>query len=438
MRLMSTIAALLALSAWSAEPEVNYDETKVPTYTLEDPLVFADGTKLKSATEWPKRRAEILDIFAREMYGAEPPKPETVVTECVESGTTLASLAVREQIRMWFREDRTGPYIDWLVVRPRHAAGPVPVVISLNYYGNHEFLTDKEVRLPHGWLANEKAKGIVDHKSVESLRGRHRRTDCRTPFPVDMILSRGYAFMTASYADVSPDPVWKVDDMEKLPYTGVFELWGARDESRTDNITALGAWAWALSRGLDYIGTASALDEKRVVVTGCSRLGKAALLAAARDERFAVCVVNQTGKGGVPLNKRFYGENVRTEIRMFPHWFCKAYRKYVDNERTMPFDQHLLLSAIAPRPLLVQGFNKPWFDPKGEYLSCKAASPVWEFLGRAGLPDGGEPADFSTEAIGRCLGYVRRPGQHGISGWDWKWLLDFADRAFGAIPTTHP
>ena len=408
---------------------VSYDESKIPPYTLEDPLAFADGTKLKDASEWPKRRAEILGIFAREMYGAEPPKPEAVVTETIESGTTLATLAVREQVRMWFRKDRTGPYIDWLIVRPRHATGPVPVVMHLNYYGNHEFLTDSEVRLPHGWMQNEKDKGITAHRSVESLRGRLRRTDCRTPFPVDMILSRGYAFMTACYADISPDPDWIVDDLEKLPYTGVFELWGPRDESRTDNPTALGAWAWALSRGLDYIETDAALNAKRVVVTGCSRLGKAALLAAARDERFAVCVPNQTGKGGVPLNKHFYGENVSTETMMFPHWFCKAYRKYIDNERAMPFDQHLLLAAIAPRPLLVQGFNRTWFDPRGEYLAVKAAAPAWEFLGKPGIPRGGEPMDFSRAAVGPCLGYVRRPGQHGISGWDWKWLLDFADRA---------
>ena len=430
MRLVAMIFGCVVVSGWAAESDVNYDESKVAPYTLEDPLSFADGTKLKSAAEWPKRRAEILGIFAREMYGVEPPKPETVVTECIESGKTLASLAVREQVRMWFRDDRSGPYIDWLIVRPRYVAGPVPVVISLNYYGNHEFLTDKEVRLPHGWMPNEKEKGITENRSVESLRGRLRRTDCRTPFPVDMILSRGYAFMTACYADVSPDPVWRRDDMEKLPYTGVFELWGSRDESRADNITALGAWAWALSRGLDGIEKHSALDAKRVVVTGCSRLGKTALLAAARDERFAVCVANQTGKGGVPLNKRFYGENVRTEIKMFPHWFCKAYRRYIDNEKAMPFDQHLLLAAVAPRPLLVQGYEKAWFDPKGEYLSCRAASPAWKFLGRPGLPECGEPAYFATEAIGPCLGYVCRRGEHGISGWDWKWMLDFADRAF--------
>ena len=95
----------------------------------------------------------------------------------------------------------------------------------------------------------------------------------------------------------------------------------------------------------------------------------------------------------------------------------------------MPFDQHLLLSCVAPRPLLIEGFNNPWFDTYGEFLSLKAASPVWEFLGASGLPDVAWPEENATDAIGRDLGYVRRHGSHGISAQDWTWMLDFADRA---------
>ena len=412
---------------------VNYDESKVGPYTLEDPLTFADGTKLKTPAEWPKRRAEILGIFAREMYGVEPPRPEAVVTETFESGETLAGLGVREQVRMWFKADKSGPHVDWLVVRPSMAKGPVPVIIQLNYYGNHEFLTDEEVIVSDGWLADGEDGIVKIEKNCTSgkTRGRLRRTDQRYSFPVEELLARGYAFMTAAYGEIAIDPDYKEHDMETLPYSrGLFLLWGERDESRTDNPTALGAWAWAISRAVDYAGRSDALDAKRVVVTGCSRLGKAALLAAARDERIAVCVPNQTGNGGVPLAKRDFGENVYREIEMFPHWFCKAYRKYVDNEQAMKFDQHLLLASIAPRALLVQGFTKPWFDPKGEWLSCCAASPAWEFLGLPGLPKVEEPECFSTVAIGPRLGYVRRTGQHGISGWDWNWLLDFADGVF--------
>ena len=125
------------------------------------------------------------------------------------------------------------------------------------------------------------------------------------------------------------------------------------------------------------IGEMPELDASRIVLTGSSRLGKAALLASAFDTRFAVTVINQSGGGGVPLSKRNFGETVASEVIKFPHWFCRAYDKYAGEEKKMPFDQHLLLSCVAPRPLLIEGFNNPWFDTCGEFLSLKGASPVW-------------------------------------------------------------
>lgn len=180
-------------------------------------------------------------------------------------------------------------------------------------------------------------------------------------------------------------------------------------------------------RGMDMIERDSQLDASRVILTGYSRLGKAALLAGAFDERFPVVVPVQTGGGGVPLAKRNFGENITTETRAFTHWYCKAYRKYAGHEDEMPFDQHLLLACIAPRALLVEGFDQAWFDTKGEFLSVQAASPVWEKFCGDGLPRVEWPADFDTSAIGSRLGYVHRTQEHGISAWDWTWMMDFGD-----------
>ena len=118
---------------------------------------------------------------------------------------------------------------------------------------------------------------------------------------------------------------------------------------------------------------------------------------------------------------------------MFSHWYCKAYEKYKTNPaQLLPFDQPLLVAAIAPRYLLVQGFSSsPWMDPEGEYLACKAASPVWDFLGKSGMPGNAYPDDYDTGCIGKYLGYVRRSEAHGLSAYDWHWLLTFASRAFG-------
>ena len=231
---------------------VNYDESKVPPYKLEDPLSFADGTKLRSPAEWPRRRNEILGIFAREMYGQPPPPPETVVAETVEEGVALAGFAVRRQVRMWFRKDRSGPHLDWLILMPRHLKGPFPLLMGLNYQGNHSLMRDPKVLIPaNTWLQSIK----TGHKPVEARRGYRSDPDGGSIFPADMVLARGYAVMTACYGQVSPDPRFNDPDPANRPharaYQGVFDLWGQRDESRTDDISSFGAWAWALSRGLD-------------------------------------------------------------------------------------------------------------------------------------------------------------------------------------------
>ena len=404
----------------------NYDKSKIAPYDLEDPLTFADGRKLDGPDEWPVRRTEILKIFAENMFGQEPPPPEAVELEKFEEGETCGGFGLRQQYRMWFREDRTGPAVDWLVILPQKAKGPVPVFMLLNYQGNHQFLSDPQIRMPEGvWIRFAK-----DFKADPSTRGifeRQNGPEC--VFPASMILARGYGVMTACYAQVSPDPC---GHPEISAWSGAFDLWPKRNESRTDNTTAIGAWAWSLSRGMDLAERILQVDATRVVATGWSRLAKAALLASARDTRFAVCVPNQTGGGGCPLAKRDYGENVATEMKKFPHWYCSAYQRYERNPAVLlTFDQHLLLATIAPRPLMVQGFDERWFDTEGEFLALRAASPVWPFLGRTALQDVPFPADFEETCMGRDLAYVRRSGWHGISAQDWVWAMDFVDRAFG-------
>lgn len=406
---------------------VNYDPEKIAPYTLEDPLTFLDGSKVKNRDDWQKRREEILGIFAREMFGQQPPEPQELVIEKIEEKVgALAGFAVRTQYKMYFRKDKTGPSINWLVLRPRYAAKPATPVIFLNYNGNHELITDEEVIIPDTWCRGEV-------HTLPRKRGVMCDPNSDTVMPAGMLLSAGYAVVTACYCEVSPDPVHDETDpryyQDVFAYTGVFELWGKRDESRTDNITALGAWAWALARGADLAESIPELDCSKMVITGFSRLGKAALLAAARDERFAVCVPIQCGGGGAKLAKRNFGENITTEMEKFPHWYCKAYRKYADDPaKLLTFDQHLLVAAVAPRKLLIGGFDSPWFDTEGEYLACKAASSAWEICGKPGLPAVDYPADYDTSAIGEYLGYYRRTEGHGIADFDWLQLLRFTEK----------
>lgn len=405
---------------------VNYDESAIPPYTLEDPLCFADGRKLRSRKQWPERRKEILEIFQRQMYGQMPPSAD-IFLETLEEGTTLAGFARRRQVRMWFRADHTGPHIDWLELIPTQVQGPCPAILLLNYTGNHELLEDKEILVTESWLRE------TPHKASQRTRGKFNQDGNDTVFPISTLLARGYALVTACYCDISPDPDPLVEKdgailQDTFAYTGVFDLWGPRDLEKTDNTTALAAWAWGLMRGMDMIVQDPELDQRRVILTGYSRLGKAALLAGAFDERIPVVVPVQTGGGGAPLAKRDYGEKIATEVSSFRHWFCRAYDQYAYDTASMPFDQHLLLACVAPRALLIEGFDKPWFDTKGEFLALQAASPVWTFLGEKGLPAVAWPADYDTAAIGPRIGYVRRDQGHGIAAIDWHWMLDFADK----------
>ena len=429
---------------------VNYDESKVLPYSLEDPLVFADGRKVASPAEWQARRREILDIFASKMYGREPPPPEALQVELVEEGTEFAGFAIRRQYRIRFRADGTGPYLDWLVLIPNRVQGnvaiagddgrttcenkgKVPVILFLNYRGNHALLSSPEVIIPANvWSHAEQSRQDGTYSLRPEMRGAERNTSFRYTFPIEVMLARGYAVMSCCYCQVSPDVEVRNGDPLDLAWTGVFDLWKDQPTDAPDRITTLGAWAWALSRGLDLAERIPEIDATRAVATGCSRLGKTALIAGARDERFAVTVPNQTGGGGAPLNKRFFGETIATEQFSFPHWFCPAYFEYAGKEAELPFDQHLFLSCLAPRGLLVEGFDMDWFDTKGEFLACRAASPVWKFLGAPGLPAADFPENYSTAAIGKRLGYVRRGGQHGLSAYDWLWMMDFADGVFAS------
>jgi hypothetical protein len=194
----------------------------------------------------------------------------------------------------------------------------------------------------------------------------------------------------------------------------------------------IGLWALAASLVLDYLETVPQIDASKAAVIGHSRMGKTALWAGVLDPRFFAVISNDSGCGGASISRGKRGETIGKITTRFPYWFCRNYQRFADHESEAPFDQHMLLSCIAPRALLVEGFDELWFDTKGEYLSVKAASPAWKFLGKKGMPKVEWPDDYDTSAIGPYLGYVRRKGDHGIAPIDWMWMLDFAEGVWKA------
>jgi hypothetical protein len=406
--------SLLASSAiLVAQPAgANYDESKVPKYTLPDPLVMADGTPVRDAEMWrKKRRPEILGLFAEQVYGVTPKDRIKLRTEVLEMDKAAhGGLATRKQVRVWFGPAAQAPYMDLLIYLPNGVKGKAPAFLGLNFGGNHTVQPDKEIRVTKSWV---RAKGNV---ATEAERGTGS-----SRWPVDMVLKRGYAVVTAYYGDIDPD----FDDGFKNGVHSLFQRSGGASEWGS-----LGAWAWGLSRAMDVIEKEKEIDASRVVLHGHSRLGKATLWAGAQDERFAIVISNDSGEGGAALARRRFGETTERINTSFPHWFAGNFKQYNGKEDAMPVDQHLLISLIAPRPVYVNSaLEDQWADPKGEFLGALGADPVYRLLGMSGLLVKEMPP-VEKPSLDGTIGYHIRSGKHDVTAYDWTQWLQFADRHF--------
>lgn len=419
--ILAPLGAILAIgiTARAQPPQFNDDESKVPAYALPDPLHFSSGEAVRDAATWTsRRRPEVLWLFEKSMYGKAPGRPPGLAFRAGRVvPDALGGKATRKEVTILFNGQPDGPRMDLAVYIPNARKGPVPAFLGLNFDGNHGVDPDPGVPLARGWMRDDPQKGIVDHKATEKSRGSEA-----SRWPLERIIGRGFAVATAYYGDIDPD----YDDGFQ---NGVHPLFYKPGQTRpeADEWGSIAAWSWGLSRALDYLETDGDVDAKRVAVLGHSRLGKAALWAGARDERFAAVISNDSGEGGAALSRRRFGETVKRINEAFPHWFCANYKQYADREDALPFDQHMLLALVAPRPLLVcSAQDDAWADPRGEFLSAFHADPVYRLLGTDGI--GVREMPGTNVLVWSRVGYHIRPGKHDVTDVDWDAFMDFVTR----------
>ena len=401
----------------------NYDEAKVPDFELPDPLMSADGGPVETAAEWPQRRTEIRAMVERLMYGYIPETMQGRIfhAETLESSDdALGDMARRRQIRLFLTERRARPYVDLLIYLPKQR--PVATFLGLSFEGNASTTDDPAVLVPE-WEAWQ-------GKDARGQRGSQKNRWCFEP-----IIAAKMGSITAHYYDIAPD----FDEPDRARRRA--EWYGdptTVESIPDDGAGAVAEWAWGLSRILDYLETEPEIDADRIIVHGHSRLGKTSLWAGATDERFAGVIVNNSGAGGAAMSKRAFGETVWRLNTSFPHWFCRNFRQFNNNESALPFDQHEVISLCAPRPVLVASAEKDeWADPRGEFLSMVFAEPVYMLLGGAGLAvpishfeNDGMPSLPPFEEPINCgdLTYYIRHGVHDVTPYDWEQWIRFARR----------
>ncbi len=412
--LISIIAVILNYGFSCAQaPPANYDETAVPPYSLPDPLISAGGKAVTSVKDWERRqRPYILKLFTDHVYGQIPAKPAGMHFRLTETDSAaLNGKAIRKQVTIYFAEGENAPSMDVLLYLPK-TNKPAAVFAGLNFNGNHTIAADKAIK-PARHL-KKKDQQMTDSEAIESSRGASA-----SRWPLEEIIDRGYGIATAHYYDLEPDDKegWK---------QGIRTTMSEALHIAPDAWSAIGAWSWGLSRIQDYLEYDAAVDAKRTILIGHSRLGKTALWAGANDQRFSMVISNNSGEGGAALSRRIFGETIRNLNTNFPHWFIARYKSYNDHPEMLPVDQHMLLALIAPRPLYVASAqDDKWADPKGEFLSAKNASPVYALYKLQGL-NANEMPGVNTP-VGATIRYHIRTGKHDVTRYDWQQYIKFAE-----------
>lgn len=369
-------------SAWGSW--TNYDEAAATGYTLPDPLKLKNGNAVQDAdTWWNQRRPEILNDYQTEIYGKIPANtPKVIFAPLGADSVKLGGKAIQKRLLGYVdnaQYPRATPVIPVVWFMPANASGPVPLMVIV-WGSSPTPMTTVEMLIDGGWAVAVVNTGALQ---MDSGAGLHE---------------------------------------------GVIGLMSKGQDRQPDDWGVLTAWSWGLSRVMDYFEADKSINPKQIGIQGHSRWGKTALLAGALDQRWAIVFASCSGSMGASLEKRNFGETIdNVDGSSEYHWMAGNFLKYGGNWDAMPVDAHELIALVAPRPVLITGGTQDsWADPKGEFLACAAASPVYELLGKKGVGTRDMPTP-DVALIQGDLAFRNHVGGH-VDSLDWPVFLEFARR----------
>ena len=374
----------------------NYDEAKVAPYKLPDPLVLANGRRVMDATTWQsQRRPEIVRLYETEIFGRIPSNAPKVAWAVSETDPAArGGTALMKQVVGTVGSGADAPRIRVTVYIPAKASGPVPLILLANFGG--------------GPAATQPGGGV----------------QLGDPPVAADILARGWGYAMFGYQDVQPDRANTLNQ-------GVIGLTIPPGESERapDAWGSISAWAWGVSRVIDYLETDTSVNARNIALQGHSRLGKTALWASALDERIKVVFASCSGEMGAALSRRDWGESVDDMTQNFPWWFTGNFQKWAGRWNDMPVDAHMLIALSAPRPVFITGgTGDQWADPVGMFLAEVHAGPVYRLLGKADLGVSQGPAPLDSPLVKGDLGWHYHTGGHSATPADWNAFLEFAGK----------
>ncbi len=386
------ILAFILTNLFLSVQAQNYDESKVPAYTLPDVLTTTANKEVSSKRAWEKvRRPEILRLFEDNIYGQMPKTYDSIKYSVAnENSVAMNGKAHLKEILIEVFNNNKSVKINLVLFVPNNARKPAPAFLLINNRGKEN---------------TDPARAV--------------KSDF---WPAEMIIDSGYAIAAFHVNDLAPDN-------KETFASGVLQLYP--EQLIADNgMRAIGAWAWGASRVMDYFEKDADINAKKVAIVGHSRGGKASLWTAACDQRFAICVSNCSGNTGAALARRQFGERISRINTSFPHWFNTNYKKFNDREDSLPVDQHMLIALLAPRPVYATNASKDlWADPKGTFLSLKYAEKVFALYGiRSNLPE--NPPGINQAIIQSQIAYHNREGEHNLTAYDWTNFINFANYHF--------